>query len=63
MTRHEANEEILHRLSGYLHDNPEIRFAQALHNLGIVANSHVNPAKWVDEFYTESTETLRRIKE
>ena len=62
MTRQEANEEILHRLSGYIHDNPGIRFCQALFNLRIVEDSSDDYTTWEDEYYTESSETLRRVK-
>ena len=58
MTRQEANRKILHRLSCYIHDNPEIRFCQALFNLGIVDDSSVDYTTWKDEYYTESVDTL-----
>jgi hypothetical protein len=64
MDRCEANREILRRLSEYIQENPEIRFCQALYNCHIVESleRYTWDMAWQDEFYTESTETLRRVR-
>lgn len=46
--------EILKLLEDYILTNPQIRFCQALYNLGIVNNE--------DKFYEESNRTLARLR-
>jgi len=46
--------EILKLLEYYILTNPQIRFCQALYNLGIINNE--------DRFYEESNRTLTRLR-
>lgn len=64
--RREANREILRALTSYIEAHDEIRFGQALVNLGIVqliqdpTSFDITGAK--DPFYEESVDTLKRIR-
>ena len=64
--RKEANREILRVLTHYIEAHDEIRFGQALVNLGIVqliqdpASFDILGAK--DPFNEESVDTLKRMK-
>lgn len=75
MTRYEANMQILLRLNNYLEMNKDIRFCQALHNLGIneFSEGTINNMKKMSnnsylttlkDKYTEESETtyLKLIK-
>jgi hypothetical protein len=64
MTRLEANIEILKILSEYLEKNPDMRFGQALNNLGIVEQKlNIDGSTvWENYFYIESEDTLNRMK-
>jgi hypothetical protein len=57
------NALIMERLGKYLADNPDIRFCQALYNLGININDHNPPSMPVDNFYEEPDKTLSRVEE
>ena len=46
--------EILKLIEDYILMNPQIRFCQALYNLGIINNE--------DKFYEESNRTLVRLR-
>jgi len=50
------NLQVLRILEGYLMTYPDTRFSQALSNLDIVRSGQ-------DDFYTEPSETLRRVRE
>ena len=56
MSRLNDNVEVLNILVDYLKQNPDIRFFQALYNVGIM------DSKNVDRFYEEPYETLSRMK-
>lgn len=58
-----ANQKLLKLLSGYLENNPDIRFIQALWNLGIIDHIPLTKDKFtvVDRFYEEPETTLKRI--
>ena len=56
MSRLNDNVEVLNILVDYLKQNPDIRFFQALYNVGIM------DSKNVDRFYEEPSETLSRMK-
>ena len=63
--RYKNNLIILNILREYLENNPDIRFIQALWNLGIIDRDSIwnigeinNP---IDRFYEEPDETLKRI--
>lgn len=65
MNRYKNNLIILNILREYLENNPDIRFIQALWNLGIIDRDSIwnigeinNP---IDRFYEEPDETLKRI--
>jgi hypothetical protein len=62
--RQNDNAELLTILTQYLVDNPGIRFGQALRNLGIIRElrGKVTP-EWVNEFYTEPSEMIKRAKD
>lgn len=72
MNRLQANLKILELLKEFIKNNPDIRFGQAIRAVGIVdveqvipeTSSHLSEVKlfYSDEFYTESTETLDRVK-
>lgn len=69
MTRHQANMTLLEILKGYLTDNPDIRFGQALVNLNALEDDFMATKTQVwgrvykDPFYEEPQETLKRVKE
>jgi hypothetical protein len=50
------NLQVLRILEAYLRTYPDIRFSQALYNLDIVRSER-------SDFYTEPSETLRRVRE
>lgn len=62
------NRDLIDRLSTYIEANPDMRFSQALLNLGYVKQlpeSEKYPfptCLWKDEFYLESSELLDRVK-
>lgn len=58
MTRQEANRRIIRLLSYYVDIDPDMRFCQLLYNLGVVEDDPCNSNAWVDEYYTESVDTL-----
>ena len=64
-SRESANKELLATLGAYLAAHPQVRFGQALVNLGIVqlirdpASFDITGAK--DPFYEESVDMLKRI--
>lgn len=65
MTRSEANKEIIKRLKAALKENPELRFGQALRNLGVVREMRlpmVHQPLWANSFNTESEETLKEMQ-
>jgi len=55
MNRKQANMLIIKKLQAYIKKNPGIRFNQMLMNLNIVQVEF-------DDYYTEPTKILRRIK-
>jgi hypothetical protein len=63
--RLKSNLELVSRLEAYLKTNPEVRFSQALQELGLVRT--VRPVKvgtvvdWKNEFYTEPEDILDRV--
>lgn len=66
MTRYEANMKLLDILSSYFKAYPDMRFGQALYNLGIAThrdtNSVLQQENLVDIFFEESTDTLALFK-
>ena len=55
---------ILTKLAEYIAANPDIRFSQALRNLGIVIDPDFHMgSSWVNEYYAEPGEILKRMKE
>lgn len=67
MNRKEYNEKILTLLKEYLEKYPDIRFIQALWNLGIIDSEVIDsPGHEIfvprDRFYEEPDETYKRIK-
>jgi len=66
MTRSEANMVIINLLEVYLKQNPDIRFGQALWNLGIATHRQVIDTDFnygsLDIFYEESDVTLENIQ-
>ena len=59
--RNKFNLEIMHTLNGYLLKHPEIRFIQALWNLGLVTRDENLNIE--DRFYEESEETYKKLLE
>lgn len=49
------NHDIVNIINDYMKQNPDIRFFQALYNLGIMDNKNI------DRFYEEPCETLTRM--
>lgn len=49
------NHDIVNIINDYMKQNPDIRFFQALYNLGIMDNKNI------DRFYEEPGETLMRM--
>lgn len=64
MDRLDCNQQILEFLLQYISENPDVRFSQALFNLGIVvqADSDDFPRFWKDTFGEEPSVTLKRVK-
>lgn len=65
MTRKEANLEILRRIKHYITMYPDIRFGQALRNLGVIVDflDDTNDiVQWANHFYEEPTNMLERMK-
>lgn len=68
MNRLEANKKILDILTAYIHANPDIRFCQALCNLGLpnIVIQDFNKEKgltYEDKFYEEPDKTLETVKQ
>ena len=66
MNRKEDNKKLLEILEKYLEANPDIRFIQALWNLGIIDREVIDDSAHeilvpTDRFYEEPNDTLRRI--
>lgn len=57
--RKKYNEKLLKKLEEYLSENPEIRFIQALWNLGIIDKAN---DVFVDRYYEEPIKTYKRIR-
>lgn len=70
MTREEANFKIVTLIANYCYKNPEIRFTQALFNLGInefekphyIFGDGTKKNNLKDKYNEESTETLKKLK-
>ena len=64
MSRQKENEIILSVIQNYLKNNPNIRFIQALWNLGIItAENSVTGGLVIEDRYNEkSSTTLDRMK-
>lgn len=60
MTRLEANKILVEILSAYIQQYPDIRFGQALFNLGLIQRKP-DSLDIEDPFYEESTKTLSRF--
>ena len=63
--RKDANMRLLETLKFYLESHDEIRFGQALVNLGIIQyrnNTYDEEIMVLDPFYEESIDMLNRIK-
>jgi len=75
MTNKEVNLAIIQKLKEFIVDNPDQRFCQILRNIGIFdtvgavlpqdINNNLGFVKvfFSDEFYTESIDTLNKIKD
>lgn len=72
MTRLEANRIIIEILNDYVQSNPDIRFGQALYNLGIATHkievapeyNETNKGYYYrDIFFEESETTLNKLKQ
>ncbi len=63
--RVKSNIALLKILENYLKDNPDIRFSQALSNLGLVRTIRPvkpdSPIDWVNEYYMEPDQILDRV--
>jgi hypothetical protein len=59
--RQETNMKILNMLRDYLNTYPDIRFSQALFNLGIVRMDEKS-CNIIDPFYEEPVDVLERVK-
>jgi hypothetical protein len=62
MTRQAANYEILNKLYAVVEQHPDWRFHQILQNLDINLRD-VATLRCFDQFYEESEETLKRVKQ
>ena len=64
MSRQKENEIILSVIQNYLKNNPNIRFIQALWNLGIITaeNSITGGLIIEDRYYEEPFTTINRMK-
>jgi hypothetical protein len=71
MTRKEANLFILAKITRYVNMYPDMRFGQALRNLGVVVDFQKpsvdpgdwNPVEWTNHFNEESTSMLKRMEQ
>lgn len=66
MTRQEANFKIITLLTDYIYRNPDVRFTQALFNLGINEfkdnKFESNTLEVEDKYNEESVETLKTVQ-
>ena len=64
MSRQKENEIILEKILSYIKTNPNIRFIQALWNLGIITaeNSITGGLIIEDRYHEESFTTINRMK-
>lgn len=62
MTRQAANYEILNILYAIVEKHPDWRFHQILQNLDVNIRD-VKTLRCLDQFYEESEETLKRVKQ
>lgn len=64
MSRQKENEIILEKIHSYIKANPNIRFIQALWNLGIITaeNSVTGGLVIEDRYHEEPSTTLNRMK-
>lgn len=58
--RLQANKELIEIFQKLVEKDPEARFSQILSNFGFVSQIDGN---WKDEFYTEPTVVLERVKD
>lgn len=66
MTRKEANLQILARITKYINQYPDMRFGQALRNLGVivdVSDPIGGEPKWMNHFMEEPTSMIKRMNE
>ena len=70
MKRKEANLAILAQITHYVTMNPDMRFGQALRNMGVIMDYRIVDEKgeftgvgWMNHFNEESTSILKRVKE
>lgn len=66
MTRFDANIELMNQLHSYLSENKDVRFGQALRNVGIVVdkwNVDKQENEWINLFYEEPQFTLNRVRQ
>lgn len=61
MARLDDNLEILRRLETLLREQPDLRFAQALLNIGVVVQANTDRLAWADTFHEEPKKTLQRM--
>ena len=70
MTRLQANEQIIYKILDYIRNYPDMRFGQALYNMGIATHcmeDHKTPDDEVfltinrDIFFEESVDTLEKL--
>ena len=61
VSRQEYNFKILSEIMHYVMNHPEIRFIQALWNVGIITRKN-DTLEVEDKFYEEPDETLKRMK-
>ena len=66
MSRLESNKKILDILTAYIHQNPDIRFCQALCNLGLpnitIVKQDEDGITYEDKYYEEPDRTLETVK-
>lgn len=65
--RQKSNQELVAILAELVARHPTERFHQILRNYGFIKEAGINPdthqPDWVNEFYSESEATLKRVNE
>ena len=64
MTRQNANQGLIDILQHLIDAYPDLRFSQILYVYGFIQSfPEIDKTDWKNEFYTESSDILKRVSE